>query len=798
MNTEMTPSPDLVQRYRTAEVISQMLANGKALNGQVVPRWIPDTDQFWYEHEREDGLEIRWVDAQKQTNLPAFDHETLARMLAAAMPDEKSEISPWKLPLNKLAVEAERAAIRFEAFGKIWRYDTAQDRLESAGVAQKASPGAMSPDEKYTAFLRDFNLWVRETETGLERAITQDGVKFFGYGTPTHARAGLVPKEGESSMPQLVWSADSKRLLTIRIDDRLVRPHILVDHAPADGTVHPRHQEVRFAVPGDQHVPEAGIYAVHVDTGKLVRARYPGVPVVRMLDALIDAGLVWFGAGSETGYFVDVERGEKKAHVIAFDTATGDCRQVFSEVADNYLELGSNVYTRSNVYALPASGQVIWPSERTGQMHLYLYDLATGLLKNTITEGSWRVRDVVKVDEARGMVYYTASGWPGRPNPYERVLCRSSVEGGEAQLLTAEPGDHDVIGVSDFSLMALALSGVQVSAVGGISPSTNYLVDTVGTIAAAPVSVLRDAQGRQLMELATGTVSGMPNGWRWPETFEATAADGSTLLHGVLLKPSDFDPARRYPVIDFIYGGPQVAHVPQGYMRNVLERAAICEAQSHAELGFVVVIIDGRGTAMRDRAFHEHSCKAVHRASDIDDHVAAIQQLAQRHEFIDLQRVGITGFSGGGFATAHAMLSRPDFFKVGVASSGNYDQRLFWHGWGERYHGLVDGKNYESQSLIGLADRLEGRLMFTHGLLDPGCPVSALFQLTQALSEANKDFDLVLDPRLGHERSSYATRRAWDFFVRHLGGMQPPAGIAIKTGGEVMKESMIKRMASNA
>ncbi len=787
-----TDTTSMHDRYRRAEALSQLLVNAKVRNAQVLPHWIAGRDEFWYERATVPGREFRLVDCAALTDRTAFDHGRLAIALRAALAPEQPDLSELNLPISRVGVDAGGAAVGFKAFGKSWRYRTAEDVLEKV-EDPPGTKGALSPDGRWLAFVRDCNLWVRDLESGGERALTTDGERYFPYGLAPNAKVHLKLESGADLVPQVVWSADSKRLLAVRIDERMVRHHVLVDHAPANGTVHPGRKEFRFAVPGDQHVPQAEIHALHLETGKSVRARYPGIPIGRMLDALVDVGLAWFSQDARTGYFVDVERGEKRARVVAFDVDTGDCRIVFTECSETYLELGASVYTRTNVHPVVQSGELIWPSERTGQMHLYLYDLASGELRGAITEGPWRVRDVIHVDAARREVWYSASAWPGAPDPYSRVICRSSIDGGTPVLLASGPGDHDCISPSDFGRLILEAFGTNMDGVCGVAPSGNFAVDTCGSLTSAPASVLRDRDGNSRLELAVADLSAMPAGWQWPEPFEAPAADGQTPLHGVLFKPSDFEPGRRYPVIDFIYGGPQVAHVPRSLMRNLVEAGAFVDASSLAELGFIVVIVDGRGTALRDRAFHAHSHGAVHRSSDVDDHVAVLQQLARRHAFIDADRVGITGFSGGGFATAHAMLARPDFFKVGVASSGNYDQRLFWHGWGERYHGLLEGDNYESQSLTRLADRLQGKLMFTHGLLDSGCPVSALFQLTQALSDANKDFDLVLDPRLAHERSSYATRRAWDYFVRHLSTAEPPSDIAIKTGSTLLVEQLMSR-----
>jgi len=793
MRPNETPAEEMMQqRYRRAEARSQLVANDLVLNTQVIPYWIARTDAFWYEWQSPKGREFRRCDPRRGFNQPAFDHAMLAKALHAAaackaLPDVHD------LLLTGLELSADGGEVMFDAYGRRWRYDTANDVCsEITAPSKRPAPGVPSPDGSRIAFVRDHNVWVHNVADGAEKALTAGGEPFFTYGLEPETRRTDIGRPAMPGSPQIVWSPDSRRVLTVHLDERKVRSHTFVEHVPADGSVHPRARDTRWATPGDEHVAAATFVAIEVESGSITRARYAPVPAVRMLDAMVGVGLAWFSEDGSTAYFVDVERAEQSANVVAFDTASGRARVLFSEETTGHLELGTSVYARSSVHALPKRNELIWYSERTGQAHLYRYDLATGALKNAITAGDFRVCDVVRVDEARGEVWFTASNWPGMSDPYYRVLCRAPLEGGEPVLLTREDADHDVLSESDMAVMVMKMGGASSDEVLGVSPSGSFFVETFGRIDEPPQSVLRDRDGRTVLELATADFSRV-DAWRWPEPFSVLAADGETALHGILVRPSDFDPARRYPVLDYIYGGPQVSHVPKAALRSMLEKGNLCEALALAELGFIVMLLDGRGTAMRDRSFQQHSHGAVQRASDIDDHATAIQQLADRHSHIDAQRVGITGFSGGGFATAGAMLRRPDVFKVGVASSGNYDQRLFWHSWGERYHGLLEGDNYESQSLKAMAEKVQGKLMFTHGLLDAGCPVSALFQLTDALAAANKDFELVLDAQLGHERSSYATRRAWDFLVRHLACEVPPENMRIKPGSELMKDKALAR-----
>jgi dipeptidyl aminopeptidase/acylaminoacyl peptidase len=283
---------------------------------------------------------------------------------------------------------------------------------------------------------------------------------------------------------------------------------------------------------------------------------------------------------------------------------------------------------------------------------------------------------------------------------------------------------------------------------------------------------------------------GLPEGFRLPEPVMLTAADGVTPIQALVARPSDFDPNKKYPIIDYVYGGPQVAIVPTSFDIFAIQ------AQQFAELGFIAVMVDGRGTAGRDRAFHEASYGAAQTASNLEDHIAGIRQLAARFPYIDLDRVGVNGFSGGGYMAASAMMRFPDFFKVGVAESGNHDQRTFWYSWGERYQGLLDDDNYLAQANMTYAGQLKGKLLLIHGLMDMAVHPSNLFQLTQKLMDANKDFDLIVLPRARHEPSGYSVRRRWDYFVTNLLAQEPPRDFKVTTDAEYAQQEAMRRAGS--
>ncbi len=770
------------QRYRRAERLSQLPVTQEVLNTQVVAHWLPNSNRFWYERKTRSGREFVLIDAEARTSTPAFDHEALANALRAVAGSDLGELRSDALPLQRVTMCGDPLEVDFTTAGVRWKFDSSSRTCRQTSEAVHRPDWCMSPNGKRAAFVRDWDLWVHELETGREFRLTQDGERYFAYGLDADGHARFAHMPSPPKKPNLVWSEDGHALFVARVDDRKVLPVPVIEYVPLTGAQRPLAHSIRWASPGDEHIPAVHFVVIDLESRDVTKVQYPPVCMVRMLDTLFDVGLAWFGRDNRHAYFVDVERGERCAHVVEVDTQNGQTRVVFSENADCYLELGPLVYARTNVYYLRSSHELIWQSDRSGHAHLYRYDLETGELRNAITSGSFRVRDVIHVDESRGEVWFTASDLPGMSDPYFRHLCRVNVNGSDFHILTVGDADHDVLSQADFGLFIMQLFGACIDDISGVSPDSQFFVESFGTIESPTISQVRNRLGEVVMDLELADFDAALDIWRWPERFSAVADDGATLLHGVMVKPSDFSPAHRYPVVDLIYGGPQVSYVPKAALRGFQEQLNLTDALSLAELGCIVVILDGRGTAMRDRSFQNHSYGRAQRASDIDDHVAAIRELAKRHPFIDLSRVGITGISAGGYATAHAMLTHPAFFKVGVASSGNYDLRFFPHGWGERYHGFVDDDKYASQTLLSMAGQLQGKLLFTHGLLDHGCHPAALFQLTEALAAANCDFDLILDPKGGHDRSSYVARRIWDYFVKHLIGDVPPRGVSITHG----------------
>ncbi len=442
------------------------------------------------------------------------------------------------------------------------------------------------------------------------------------------------------------------------------------------------------------------------------------------------------------------------------DAETGAVRDVLEETADTYFESGVDGISWRVLFD---TDEVIWYSERDGWGHLYLYDLTTGRLKNRITEGAWAVQQLRHVDPENRVLYFTAGGRDGS-DPYFEHFYRVDMDGSDLRLLTPEDAHHTVT----------------------MAPSGRFFIDSYSTPTTPPVTVVRDTEGRVVETLEKADISALvAHGWKAPIPFTVKARDGQTDLYGLMYTPSNFDASKRYPVLNYLYPGPQSGSV--GTRSFVAARS---DKQAVAELGFVVVELDAMGTPGRSKAFHDAYYGNMG-DNGLPDQVAAIRELGRRHPWMDLDRVGIWGHSGGGFASAAGILRYPDFYKVAVSGAGNHDNRTYEDDWGEKWQGLLttnpDGTtSYDNQANQLLVDNLKGKLLIGHGTLDGNVPPNNTLVLVDALVKANKDFDLLLFPNGGHgfgAGSTYWMRRRWDYFVEHLLGAEPPKEYPLGQGG---------------
>jgi dipeptidyl-peptidase 4 len=619
-----------------------------------------------------------------------------------------------------------------------------------AGPERPGRPdGLMSPDQRWELLRHRGDLAVRHGADGHEVALTDDAEPWWDYaGTPDTALTGVtVRRSGMPTPPVALWSSDSTRIVTHRIDQRRVPSRYLLESAPPGG-VAPVLHEARVPFPGDDERPLADLMIFDVATGE--RTEIEGGPLPVEFYSPLELGRVWWGAGDTSVWFLREDRGARRLALCRADGGTGAVQELIIEASETYVETHPLLPWPSAVRLSPGDRWVVWPSERDGWRHLYLYEGGTGQLLRQLTRGTWFVRDVLRVDDQ--WVWFTGLGRePGR-DPYFRHLYRVSLDGGEPELLTPEDADHAAV----------------------LAPSGHFVIDSASTIATAPVHRLRRTDGSHVLDLAAADLSGLQaDGWRPPERFEVTAADGHTQLYGALFFPSDFDPAGRYPLIDSIYPGPQLIRTPKSFSVDSTvgadEWPGAWDAQALAELGFVVMTLDGRGTPLRSRELHLASYGHLGRHA-LDDHVAAIDALARTRPWLDGERVGITGHSAGGAAAVRAVLEYPHVFKAAVSGSGVHDIRRYLAYWAEKYQGLPPDADYAEASNIELAHRLQRPVLLIHGELDDNVHPANTLALAHALIEADKDVELVILPGQNHNCAThpYYRRRTWEFFVRHL------------------------------
>jgi len=723
--------------YSRAEKFLGQNTNSLVFRANVRPVWI-DKDHFWYRNTIPEGNEFVLVNANEQTRERVFDHDKIAQTLSDLTGDSYGS---FELPFSQLEFSADFKLVYFNIGSKRYSYNIKEDHCKEADMKQGTGRNtSMSPDGKKSAFIRNNNLWLRYVDTGREKQLTFDGIEDFGYATNN---AGWT----KSNSPVLLWSPDSKKIATFQHDGRGVGEMYLV----STNVGHPELQAWKYPLPEDSVIFRVHRVIIYIDQPRVVRLKMaPDQHRSTVTDHIASGGKLadaeWSPDGSKLA-FVSTSRDHKEEILRIADASTGNVRDVLKETVDTFYE------SKGNNRMLFGSDELIWFSERSNWGHLYLYDLNTGNLKNQITEGDWTVLRIQKINEKKREIIFTAGGRePG--DPYFQYLYSVNMDGTDLKLLTPDSANHTIT----------------------LSPMAYYFVDVYSSPVDPPISVLRNISGDKLITLEEADISKLIDyGWQAPECFTVKARDGETDLYGQMFKPSDFSPGKKYPIINNIYPGPQ-----SGSVGSRSFSASRGDKQALAELGFIVVTIDAMGTPGRSKSFHEAYYGNMG-DNGLPDHITGMEQLAEKYKWIDIDRVGIYGHSGGGFASTDAILRYPEFFKVAVSGAGNHDNRNYEDDWGEKWQGLLitnpDGTtSYDNQANQLLAKNLKGHLLLAHGTLDGNVPYYNTLLVVNELIAANKDFDLILFPNRGHGFSSepYMMRRRWDYFVKHLLGADPP------------------------
>lgn len=729
--------------YARAERYLAWHANKLVTGDSVDANWFEDGNRFWYRNKGAQGAEWWVVDPVRNTKAALWDN---ARLAAAMSRARDTSYDPVTLPIRAFRFGddgKDEGRIEFTATKKRFTCDLRAYTCAAGDTLPSEVPYIKSPDKRWEAFVHRNNLWIRRMGAKDSVQLTTDGEEYWAYGLTAPRPADLV--RPQPRRPQLRWSPDSKKILVSRLDERGVAmmPYY------SSTVPRPKLYQQPYALPGDSIVPQPGAHLVDVTT----KENRPLVLPSRAAQLFLTGSQVdssWSPASDR----VDVAwlaRASKQVFLGEADVASGQVRIVAGDSARTWVEF--NPRDGASWYVTSDGKEAIWWSERDGWGHLYLYG-TDGRLRHQITSGAWMVGAVVSVDEKARQIYFTARGREAGRLPYYAHVYRVGFDGAGLTLITPEDANHDV----------------------EFSPSGRFFTDSWSRIDAPPRTVLRAApDGRVVRELEAADVTRLREiGWKPARVITVKARDGMTDLYGVLYLPPGLDTTKSYPIISHIYPGPQVGSVGAWSFKGGSEPYAL------AELGFVVMQLDHLGTPLRSKAFHD-AYYGNFIDNGIEDHVAAIKQLASRYRWIDLDRVGIFGHSGGGFASTDAILRFPDFFKVAVSGAGNHDNRSYNINWAEKYQGLLvrdtarKTDNFANSANATYAKNLKGKLLLMHGDMDDNVHPAMTIQMVDALIKANRSFDLIIAPNRAHSLNEpYFIRRRWDYFVEHLLGVKPP------------------------
>lgn len=725
-----------VEDYNRAYALREKYNAKHVLYAGVVPHWVDQTSAFWYVRQTEKGKEYVKVDAASKKRTALFDQQKMASALT-----EKAgrEINAYNLPLQNCRLNISLDTLRFQLDGKFWAYSIKNNRLLDEGAIpprgkerhwmevddEKEGRPVTSPDGKWTAFIKNDNVYVREVATGKEKQLSQDGTLSNYYSS------------------YIQWSPDSKSVVSCRIRPVEKRYVYYVESSPAD-QAQPKLHKQEYAKPGDElrfKVP----CIFEVESGRRL------IPSTELFSQQYELSGPMWNADSKAITFEYNERGHKVYRVLEMSAADGSVRTLIEEKEEKYVN-----YPRIYRNYLSDGKRIIWSSERDNYNHLYLYDRATGKPLNQITKGEWYVRGVQHVDEANEVIYFSANGMKKGEDPYLIHYYKINFDGSNLVELTPEEGMHQCWYSSDYK----------------------YLVDVYSKVDRAPIAVLRDAKdGKIRMQLDKADISALlANGWKAPEVFSAKGRDGKTDMWGVIYRPSNFDPSKKYPVIEYIYSGPGDQYVPKTFSSYNWWMTSL------AELGFIVVQVDGMTTSFRSKEFEEVCYKNLKDAG-LPDHIAWIKAAAQKYPYMDIDRVGIFGCSAGGQESTGAVLFHPEFYKAACSACGCHDNRMDKIWWNELWMGYPIDESYSACSNVDNAHLLSRPLMLVVGELDDNVDPASTMQVANALIKANKDFELVVIPGAHHTMGEdFGEHKRYDFFVRHLMGVTPPSWDKVKTG----------------
>lgn len=771
-----TPEPPIVDRYRLAERFMAENRDKYVVNGQITPHWIGREDRFWYMRIADDGAKVFVVvDASTGIRAPAFDHARIAVGLAKAA---GTPVDPRNLPFDEFSFAEAGTRLTIDIEQRRFSCVVASGDCTLTGDIPAQSVEVLSPDGKWIAYKKDYNFWLRPAAGNAPAfALTTDGAQHYAYGEPSGQNNSFVSDQiaRVNQQPLMSWSPDSRKILTHRMDVRLVNDFHIIQHVPDGGKTHPKLWTFRAAAGRDTHWPISMPVIIDVSSRTIVPVKLK--PVQDDDRSNIELQLVWWAPDGKSVYFIEREPYYKALHLNRVDPLTGVAKRLITEKADKTF-----VYIAEDggwpKVRITAAGDIVWYSERSGYGHLYKYD-ANGRLKCALTSGAWMVRDIVRYDEANNRLFFVGSGRDSKLDPYFLSLYSADLGCRGIRQLTPEDANH-VIRVTERNVAHYerAQGSMPFTETNSLSASNKYIVDTFSRPDMPPTTVLRRSDGSVISSLERADISKLSaGGFTMPEPFRVLADDGRTWLYGTLFKPSYFDPNKKYPVINAVYLGPQTTRVVKDFVLSAFDWNTTA-TQAYAELGFIVVALDPRGGPFRSKVELDYSYgKMFSGSGNLIDEVNGIKSLAATRPYMDITKVGINGYSSGGYASARAMLMFPDFYKVAVSAAGAHNPYSY-NPWMTTYTGPdPDGSVTAALSNIPLAGKLKGKLLLIQGEMDDNVHPFMAMEFIDALMKAQKPFDFLLVPNANHggiDKIPYVAKRTWDYFVTNLRDEIPP------------------------
>jgi len=713
--------------YQEAEKWLWCNIEDKIYNSNIHPNWIGEGDSLWYSTKTRKGLEYFLVDIKSKKKSMLFDQEKLGKQLSELT---GKEAKPFDLKLKSIKL-INKTQLQFALDTFLLEADLNTYKISTREKPQKYNEQQLvSPDKKKVAYIKEYNLFLKEGKQ--EKQLTTDGNESLSYGTSISWY--FVKNESANQKMEYeidaYWSPDSRYLICAKYNREHTQKLYMYKSTPKKGF---RAEVFSYERPiaGDKDLTRVCYSIFDTKTGKKIDCDLPENAT------FLEYGFQW--KSNTKAYTLRYYRGYQKRELIEVDVETGKSRAIISETADTYVDPNMHIYKVNK-----DENNVFWTSEQDGWHHIYRYNYQSGELKNQVTNGDYVVREICKVDEKKEKIYFRACG-KEKGDPYYTYLYSINFDGSGLKLLSPENAYH----------------------ICNVSPNGKYVFDNYSRVDLPDRFVISNARnGKKVMDVAETDIEDiLKMGWKAPEMYTVKARDNKTDIYGAIFRPFSLDSSKSYPVIDGTYSGPQTIRTPKTFRRGLVNMDIPI-----AQIGFIVVTIDGLGSAFRSKEFHDVSYKNL---GDIGapDHIKAIKELSKKYPYMDIENVGIYGHSAGGYDATHALLTHPDFYKVGVSSAGNHDHRSAKAWWPELYMGFPALNHYDEQSNFFLAEKLEGKLLMVHGNMDNNVNPAASVRMADELIKANKDFELILLPGKDHGTcyyDKYFIRKRWDFFVNNL------------------------------